>query len=165
MVRYLLDGAAATTEQAQGGANPLIMVAIFAVFIILWYVIALRPQRKKEKELRAKVDKMRVGDQVITIGGLVGKVANIRDDEVTIMTSAANTLVTFKKNAINSVISRDAKPEDTKDQAASKEEKKSDKIVGYFCYFELLNKKEKTEEASVEEATEKEDNGLGELKD
>ena len=157
MVRYLLDGAAATTEQAQGGANPLIMVAIFAVFIILWYVIALRPQRKKEKELRAKVDKMRVGDQVITIGGLVGKVANIRDDEVTIMTSAANTLVTFKKNAINSVISRDAKPEDTKDQAASKEEKKSDKIV--------LKKKEKTEEASVEEATEKEDNGLGELKD
>ncbi len=157
MVRYLLDGAAATTEQAQGGANPLIMVAIFAVFIILWYVIALRPQRKKEKELRAKVDKMRVGDQVITIGGLVGKVANIRDDEVTIMTSAANTLVTFKKNAINSVISRDAKPEDTKDQAATKEEKKSDKIV--------LKKKEKTEEAPVEEATEKEDNGLGELKD
>ena len=144
MVRYLLDGAAATTEQAQGGANPLIMVAIFAVFIILWYVIALRPQRKKEKELRAKVDKMRVGDQVITIGGLVGKVANIRDDEVTIMTSAANTLVTFKKNAINSVISRDAK-------------KKSDKIV--------LKKKEKTEEAPVEEAAEKEDNGLGELKD
>ena len=157
MVRYLLDGAAATTEQAQGGANPLIMVAIFAVFIILWYVIALRPQRKKEKELRAKVDKMRVGDQVITIGGLVGKVANIRDDEVTIMTSAANTLVTFKKNAINSVISRDAKPEATKDQAATKEEKKSDKIV--------LKKKEKTEEAPVEEAAEKEDNGLGELKD
>ena len=157
MVRYLLDGAAATTEQTQGGANPLIMVAIFAVFIILWYVIALRPQRKKEKELRAKVDKMRVGDQVITIGGLVGKVANIRDDEVTIMTSAANTLVTFKKNAINSVISRDAKPEDTKDQAASKEEKKSDKIV--------LKKKDKTEEAPVEEAAEKEDNGLGELKD
>ncbi len=157
MVRYLLDGAAATTEQAQGGANPLIMVAIFAVFIILWYVIALRPQRKKEKELRAKVDKMRVGDQVITIGGLVGKVANIRDDEVTIMTSAANTLVTFKKNAINSVISRDAKPEDTKDQAATKEETKSDKIV--------LKKKEKTEEAPVEEAAEKEDNGLGELKD
>ena len=157
MVRYLLDGAAATTEQAQGGANPLIMVAIFAVFIILWYVIALRPQRKKEKELRAKVDKMRVGDQVITIGGLVGKVANIRDDEVTIMTSAANTLVTFKKNAINSVISRDAKPEDTKDQAATKEEKKCDKIV--------LKKKEKTEEAPVEEAAEKEDNGLGELKD
>ena len=158
MVRYLLDGAAATTEQTQGGANPLIMVAIFAVFIILWYVIALRPQRKKEKELRAKVDKMRVGDQVITIGGLVGKVANIRDDEVTIMTSAANTLVTFKKNAINSVISRDAKPEDTKDQAASKEEKKSDKIV-------LKKKEKKASEETVDTEVEKEESGLGEIKE
>ena len=158
MVRYLLDGAAATTEQAQGGANPLIMVAIFAVFIILWYVIALRPQRKKEKELRAKVDKMRVGDQVITIGGLVGKVANIRDDEVTIMTSAANTLVTFKKNAINSVISRDAKPEDTKDQAATKEEKKSDKIV-------LKKKEKKASEETVDTEVEKEESGLGEIKE
>jgi preprotein translocase subunit YajC len=100
---------------------------------------------------------MRVGDQVITIGGLVGKVANIRDDEVTIMTSAANTLVTFKKNAINSVVSRDAKPEATKEEAPAKEEKKSDKIV--------LKKKEK--EAPVEEAAEevKEESGLGEIKE
>lgn len=156
MVRYLLDATAAT--DAQGGANPLIMVAIFAVFIILWYVIALRPQRKKEKELRAKIDKMRVGDQVVTIGGLVGKVANIRDDEVTIMTSAANTLVTFKKNAINTVVSRDAKPEAKKDEASSKkDEKKSDKIV--------LKKKEKTEEAPATETVEKEETGLGDLKD
>ena len=156
MFHFALDAASSDAAGAQG-ANPLIMIAIFAFFIIIWYFLALRPQRKKEKELKAKIEKMRVGDQVITIGGLVGKVANIRDDEVTIMTSAANTLVTFKKNGINSVISRDAKPEDTKDQAASKEEKKSDKIV--------LKKKEKTEEAPVEEAAEKEDNGLGELKD
>ena len=157
MVRFLLD-AGSTEAATPGSGSTLIMVAIFAVFIILWYVIALRPQRKKEKELRAKVDKMRVGDQVITIGGLVGKVANIRDDEVTIMTSAANTLVTFKKNAINSVVSRDAKPEAKKDsESANKEEKKSDKIV--------LKKKEK--EAPAEDAVEevKEESGLGEIKE
>ncbi|MBR6254255.1 MAG: preprotein translocase subunit YajC [Clostridiales bacterium] len=156
MVRYLLDAGTADA-QAGGGGSALIMVAIFAVFIILWYVIALRPQRKKEKELRAKVDKMRPGDTVITIGGLVGKVANIRDDEVTIMTSAANTLVTFKKNAINTVVSRDAKPEAAK-TADSKEEKKSDKIV--------LKKKEKaeTEEAPAAE-TVKEETDLGEIKE
>ena len=156
MVRYLLDAGSADA-QAGGGGSALIMVAIFAVFIILWYVIALRPQRKKEKELRAKVDKMRPGDTVITIGGLVGKVANIRDDEVTIMTSAANTLVTFKKNAINTVVSRDAKPEAAK-TADSKEEKKSDKIV--------LKKKEKaeTEEAPAAE-TVKEETDLGEIKE
>ena len=48
MIRYVLDGAAGATDaNAAGGGSPLIMIAIFAVFIILWYVIALRPQRKK----------------------------------------------------------------------------------------------------------------------
>ena len=153
MFRFVLEADAATD------ANPLIMVAIFAIFVILWYVIALRPQRKKEKELREKIEKMRVGDQVVTIGGLVGKVANIRDDEVTIMTSAANTLVTFKKSAVNSIVSRDAKPEDTE---SSKEEKKPGKLV--------LKKKEKEssedeDTAKETEIVEKEDNGLGTPKD
>ncbi|MBR3058595.1 MAG: preprotein translocase subunit YajC [Clostridiales bacterium] len=104
MIRFMLDAAPEETAQ---GPSTLIMLAIFAVFIIFWYVIALRPQRKKEKELKAKVDSMRVGDRIITIGGLCGYVANIKDDEVTIMTSAANTLVTFKKSAINNVVGRD----------------------------------------------------------
>ncbi len=149
MFRFVLDAA---TPAGGDGGSMLIMVAIFAVFFILWYVIALRPQRKKEKELREKIDKMRVGDQVVTIGGLVGKVANIRDDEVTIMTSAANTLVTFKKSAISTIVSRDAKPEDT----ASKEEKK-DKLV--------LKKKESSEEKDTETQSEQKETELGNLKE
>ena len=149
MFRFVLDAA---TQAGGDGGSMLIMVAIFAVFFILWYVIALRPQRKKEKELREKIDKMRVGDQVVTIGGLVGKVANIRDDEVTIMTSAANTLVTFKKSAISTIVSRDAKPEDT----ASKEEKK-EKLV--------LKKKESSEEKDTETQSEQKETELGNLKE
>ena len=71
MFHFALDAASSDAAGAQG-ANPLIMIAIFAFFIIIWYFLALRPQRKKEKELKAKIEKMRVGDQVITIGGLVG---------------------------------------------------------------------------------------------
>ncbi|MBR5057065.1 MAG: preprotein translocase subunit YajC, partial [Clostridiales bacterium] len=131
-----------------------------AFFIIIWYFLALRPQRKKEKELKAKIEKMRVGDQVITIGGLVGKVANIRDDEVTIMTSAANTLVTFKKNAVNTIISRDAKTtEKASSKADAEDEKKSDKIV--------LKKKEKEASSETEnvEASEEKTSDLGEIKE
>lgn len=158
MFHFALD-AATTDASGANGANPLIMVAIFAFFIIIWYFLALRPQRKKEKELKAKIEKMRVGDQVITIGGLVGKVANIRDDEVTIMTSAANTLVTFKKNAVNTIISRDAKPSEkasSKDDSA--EEKKSDKIV--------LKKKEKEASSDTEKVQASEETSdLGEIKE
>jgi preprotein translocase subunit YajC len=47
---------------------------------------------------------MVVGDNVVTIGGVAGRVVNIKDDEVTISTSVANTLVTFKKSAVNTVV-------------------------------------------------------------
>jgi preprotein translocase subunit YajC len=47
---------------------------------------------------------MVVGDNVVTIGGIVGRVVNLKDDEVTISTSVANTLITFKKSSINTVI-------------------------------------------------------------
>ncbi len=124
MIKVLLDAAAGTGEATPQGPSTLIMLAIFGVFIIFWYFIGIRPQRKREKELKTKVDSMRVGDRIITIGGLCGQVANIKDDEVTIMTSAANTLVTFKKSAINNVISRDAKPADAE---PAKEEKKASK--------------------------------------
>ena len=53
------------------------------------------------------MSKLSVGDRVVTIGGLVGFVANIKDDQVTISTSAANTLVTFTKSAIQSIVKRD----------------------------------------------------------
>ena len=156
MFHFALDAASSDAAGAQG-ANPLIMIAIFAFFIIIWYFLALRPQRKKEKELKSKIEKMRVGDQVITIGGLVGKVANIRDDEVTIMTSAANTLVTFKKNAVNTIISRDAKTADQSADKASSEEKKSDKIV-------LKKEKEASSDTEkVQESSETSD--LGEIKE
>ena len=138
----LVKVALSSDASSAGGANPLVMVAIFCGFLILWYVFAIRPQRKKDKELREKIDKMRVGDQVITIGGLVGKVANIRDDEVTIMTSAANTLVTYKKSAINSIISRDAKPEPKKEEAS---ENKNGKLT-----LKKKESSEKTEEAAEE---------------
>lgn len=90
--------------EMMGSFMPLgLLVLMFIVF----YFILIRPQRKKDKELKEQMSKLQVGDRVVTIGGLVGFVANIKDDQVTISTSAANTLVTFTKSAIQSVVKRD----------------------------------------------------------
>lgn len=141
VIRVALEGETAEVP----GANPLIMIGLLLFFFVVWYFLAIRPQRKKDKELRAQLEKMRVGDSVITIGGLCGKVANINktNDEVTIMTSAANTLVTFKRSAISTIVSRDAKPEE-KSAPADKKGKVT------------LKKKEETaeEEAASTETTE-----------
>lgn len=82
-------------------------LGLLLVMFVVFYFILIRPQRKKDKELKEQMNKLSVGDRVVTIGGLVGFVANIKDDQVTISTSAANTLVTFTKSAIQSVVKRD----------------------------------------------------------
>ena len=82
-------------------------MGLLVVMFVVFYFVLIRPQRKKDKELKEQMSKLSVGDKVVTIGGLVGFVANIKDDQVTISTSAANTLVTFTKSAIQSVVKRD----------------------------------------------------------
>jgi preprotein translocase subunit YajC len=85
-------------------ASLLSMIVPLALMFGLMYLLLIRPQRKKEKKLKEQINAMIVGDNVVTIGGVVGRVVNIKDDEVTISTSVANTLITFKKSAVNTVI-------------------------------------------------------------
>ena len=93
----------AAAEPATGGSL-LGMILPLALMFGLLYFMMIRPQKKKEKALRAQIDSMRVGDKCITSGGIIGKVANIKDNEVTIQTSVANTLITVRKSAISQVL-------------------------------------------------------------
>ena len=97
----------ATAPQAGDMVSSLSSFVILIATVVIFYFLLIRPQRKRDKELKAQMDALKVGDQVTTIGGIVGKVANIKDDEITISTSAANTLVTFTKSSIQTVIRRD----------------------------------------------------------
>ncbi|MCQ2472769.1 MAG: preprotein translocase subunit YajC [Saccharofermentans sp.] len=126
------------TQSLFGGETmgSLASFGILILMFVVFYFILIRPQRKKEKELKEQMGKLAVGDRVVTIGGLVGFVANIKDDQVTISTSAANTLVTFTKSAISSVVKRDQlNPDGTVKKSAEPEKK------GLFA-----KKKDKTEE-------------------
>lgn len=99
---------AGTPEEAMGTMlGSYMSIGLLVLMFIVFYFILIRPQRKREKELKEQMGKLSVGDRVVTIGGLVGFVANIKDNEITISTSAANTLVTYTKSAIQSVVKRD----------------------------------------------------------
>ncbi len=95
------------------------LILIFGIF----YMLTIRPQRKKERELRNQINAMQVGDQVVTIGGIVGKVMNISGDEVTISTSVANTMMTFKKSAIGTIESSQSPAKATEVKSESKDKK------------------------------------------
>lgn len=98
----MFNSIALTTTDS--GLSGLLSMALPLVLMFgLMWLLMIRPQKKKEKALKELIGSMTVGDHILTIGGVVGRIVNIRDDEVTISTSVANTLITFKKSAISSV--------------------------------------------------------------
>ena len=105
-------GTAAGTGAAAGAAGGLMgLITTFLPFIIIilfMYFIMIRPQKKKEKELKAQIDALKVGDKVVTIGGLCGKVSKLKDNYVFIETGNVGTpdersVVKFEKSAIKLV--------------------------------------------------------------
>ena len=81
-------------------ASLLPMVLIFAVM----YMILILPQRKKEKKTRTMLNSVKVGDDIVTVGGVIGKVVNIKDDDITIETGVMKTKILFKRWAIKEVV-------------------------------------------------------------
>ena len=86
------------------GAGNWLSMLVLILPLALMYVIMILPQKRKEKKLRETIGGAIVGDQIITIGGLAGKIVNIKDDEVTFETSVERTKITIKKWAIKDVI-------------------------------------------------------------
>lgn len=117
------DGETANTQQATGtqtAADPnatqqvnpvmstIVSILPLVLIIVLLYFMMIRPQRKKEKETKAMINAMKVGDKVVTIGGICGKVAKIKDEYVFIETCNIGTpdqksVVKMERDAIRTV--------------------------------------------------------------
>lgn len=67
---------------APGGAGALMQFAPLILIFVIMYLLMIRPQQKKMKAHRAMVEALKKGDNVITQGGVIGKVVAVRDDEV-----------------------------------------------------------------------------------
>lgn len=94
--------------QAAGAAGPSLIaqlpffIAIFAIF----YFLLIRPQQKKLKQHTAMIEALRRGDQIVTAGGLVGKVTKVRDDGEVEVELAKDVNVRVVKHTIQTVRSK-----------------------------------------------------------
>ncbi|HPZ05856.1 MAG TPA: preprotein translocase subunit YajC, partial [Clostridiales bacterium] len=70
----------------QGISMWLPTLGYLVFFILMMYLLIFLPQKRRDKKAKAMLDSMQVGNEVITIGGVSGKIINIKDDEVTIET-------------------------------------------------------------------------------
>ncbi len=78
------------------------LLPIIVMFVILYFVM-LRPQMKKQKELRAMIAALGKGDEVVTTGGLVGKVTKVGENYLS-LEIAPNTEVQVQRNAVTMVL-------------------------------------------------------------
>ena len=106
MFAYLTAFASATASpdtglNLAGLVNFLPIIAIIVVF----YFMIIRPQRKKDKETKSMLSAVKVGDKITTIGGIVGKIIKVKENQVTLETGSGNdkATVVIAKWAIQSV--------------------------------------------------------------
>jgi len=80
------------------------MILVFGVF----YLLLIRPQQRKQRELQATIQQLKAGDRVITTGGVVGKITEVRDTSFLIR-SADKTILEIARTAVAGVESEEAK--------------------------------------------------------
>jgi len=92
----------------QGGAGGFTflipMILVFGVF----YLLLIRPQQKKQRELQSTIAQLKAGDRVITTGGIVGKITEVRDTSFLIR-SADKTILEIARTAVAGVDAEEVK--------------------------------------------------------
>jgi preprotein translocase subunit YajC len=119
----LISPAYAQAAGGGGSADFLIQIApLILIFVVFWFFL-IRPQQQKAKQHRELVANLRRGDQVLTSGGIVGRVAKLIDDVYIQVEIAENIRVKLARASVSDVLT---KGEPVKASAAKKEAREED---------------------------------------
>ena len=93
----------------------------FILVIVIMYFFLIRPQKKKEKQVNEMRSNLRVGDEIVTIGGIHGTICKVKDEYLTIQVGADKTKLEMTRWSVSRVVSNDPAP---RKAAAQEEEEK-----------------------------------------
>ena len=99
MLNFLLETSGSTTD----AGSPWVTIVMIVGLVLVFYFFVIRPQKKQEKEDAAMRDSLAVGDEVTTIGGIIGKVVSIKDETFVLETTKDCTKIRFLRGAIRSI--------------------------------------------------------------
>ena len=81
---FLIRDALAQTPGATGDGGGMLPLVFIVVMFAIFYFLLIRPQAKRQKELKAMIQALEKGDEVVTTGGLIGKITDISDQYLTL---------------------------------------------------------------------------------
>ncbi len=118
---YLTAASAAPTDTMAMIMSLLPMILIF----VLFYFLLIRPQKKREKEIQKMREAIEVGDEIITAGGIIGRLVSIKDDTIVIETAGDRSKIRLARWAIQA--NNTANERLAEEKAKALEEKKAAK--------------------------------------
>ena len=118
----------------------LMMVGVF----VIMYFLMIRPQKKKQKEEQAMRDNLQIGDEITTIGGIVGKIVTVKDDSLIIETGADRNRMKITRWAISQ--NNTANEKLAAERAAAKEAAEKEKAARMEAKGKTPKAKKKEEE-------------------
>ncbi len=97
-----LEAAATTgTANTQGGAGSILSMALpLVIFVVAMYFFIIRPQKKKEKADKQMRENLQVGDEILTIGGIYGRVISLKEDSIVIESKSDHSKMTIARWAM-----------------------------------------------------------------
>ena len=116
------------TADASGAAgNNLISFLIpVGLLLVVMYFFVIRPQKKQDKEANELRNSLCVGDEVTTIGGIIGRVVNVKDDTFVLETTRERTKIRFERAALKRIDRKFDAPETAEPAEAGDSEEKKD---------------------------------------
>ncbi|HEY8363427.1 MAG TPA: preprotein translocase subunit YajC [Tissierellaceae bacterium] len=121
--------------------QPIIITILFLAF---FYFLVIRPQKKKEAEINEMRKNLRVGDEIITIGGIRGKIVKLKDEYITVEVGTSKTKLELARWAVGSVIKKnEGKGKKEKEEDSKREDNQNkvdnDKVVNNSDSVENVN--------------------------
>ncbi|MEE0858469.1 MAG: preprotein translocase subunit YajC [Acutalibacteraceae bacterium] len=120
-----------STTSSSTGTDTTSMIGMIVVYVLLFaamYFFLIRPNSKKKKQEEELRNSLEIGDELITIGGIMGRVVSIKDDDSFILeTGPDRTKMQFKKWAISTIVTEKELPDPKADKKKEKETKKKAK--------------------------------------
>ncbi len=87
-----------TAAQPAGGG--LMSILMIVGFIALMYFMLIRPQKKQQKKEKEMRDNLQIGDEIITIGGIYGRVVSLKEDSLVIESSGDRSKIQVQRSAV-----------------------------------------------------------------
>lgn len=113
MYNFILAMAQNTqASQGQQGSPLMGFLPFILIFFVMWFFM-IRPQSKKQKEMQRLLDSLQINDWVLTNGGIIGRVTNIKQDKNIVVIEIDDTnhvRVEFQKSAVISILNKDNNP-------------------------------------------------------